>query len=178
MITVVDTTSLTAQHKNITPTNLKTYTNTKLGFSFQYPPKWLMAGKEVEVANLKGSITSVEINFIDTLSPTTLLVACHLTRGGELYQYAVSQFKLKQGWYAKDGKEIEVAGNKAIEANLISAIDGRGNKLTKPTKTVIVDLLNKKQSIEIQLQFKTPLSNEEAGVAEFNRILAGFKFTD
>lgn len=176
--TVVDTTVLAAQRKNISPLNYKTYSNTKLGFSFQYPAEWNKEAKDAEVVNLSGAVSSVEINFTDVNSQTTLVIACRLTKGSELYQYAVSQFKAKQGWYAKDAKQIEVAGKQAIEANMLSSTDGKGNQLNTPMKLVVVDLLDKKQTGEIQLQFKTPVGNEEKEVAKFNQLLSSFKFND
>ncbi|MCX6199293.1 MAG: PsbP-related protein [Bacteroidetes bacterium] len=174
----VDTTALVTQDKKIIPSSTKTYSNTNLGFSFHYPAEWSKEVKDAEVVNLSGAVTSVEINFNDTKSQTTLALACRFTKGSELYQYAVSQFKSKQGWYAKDAKQIEVAGKKAIEANLLSSTDGKGNQLNTPMKLIVVDLLDKKQTGEIQLQFKTPVANTEKGIAEFNRLLSSFKFND
>ncbi len=176
--TTVDTTAITALRKSIIPSKLKTYSNAKLGFSFQYSDRFTKVDDDVLSVNRFGETTSVEVNFTDSKTSTTFSVACYLMKGKELYQYAVSQLEAKKGWYAKDAEKIEVAGNNAIKANMILAVDGRGNKLKTPMKLEVIDFINKKQAIEIQIQFKTPLANVDTERADFNRLLTSFKFTD
>lgn len=156
----------------------KTYTNHKLGFSFPYPANWFQNGKEEEAVNLSGAPTVVTVNFSDSLSPTTLSVEYHLApKGAELYRYAVSQLAAMQGWYATGGKQTEVAGHKAIEANTILDKDGRGKPLNPPVRLIVVDFLDKQQTGGIEIQFRTPVP-EEAEVAKFRQLLSAFKFTD
>ena len=152
--------------------NPATYTNNRLGFTFQYPSTWFKNGKDAEVVNLSGTVTAVEINFTDTVSKTTFLIAYHLApKGAELYQYAVSQYDSSRG-----DKQIEVAGNKAIESYTTIHIDGRGNTLNPSLRLIVVYFLDKKQTGEIELQFKTPVTNENSEVAKFNQLLSSFKF--
>ena len=157
----------------------KTYTNEKLGFSFEYPETWLKEDKETEVINLSGAVTEIDLNFVEPVSETSLLVACHLApKGMALYQYAEEQFRAKKGWYAKDAKEINVGGKKAIQAFTSLQTNGKGGALNQSLRLIIVDMVDKQQTGEIQLQFKTALANEEAEVAMFNQLLSGFKFID
>lgn len=156
----------------------KTYSNSKLGFSFQYPSNWIENGNEEMAFNLSGQVTTVMINFHDVASSTTFSVEYHLApKGAELYRYALSQFVAKQGWYAKDAKQIEVAGNKAVEAFMRIENNGKGNALNTPLQLIAVDFLDKAQTGEIQLQFKTSVTNTTE-VAKFNQLVEGFKFTE
>ncbi len=156
----------------------KTYSNNKLGFGFSYPVNWVQNGKEEEAVNLSGAVTTVMINFSDNASSTTFSVEYHLApKGAELYRYAVSQFKAKEGWYAKDAKQIEVAGNKAVEAFMRIENNGKGNVLNTPLQLIVIDFLDKAQTGEFQLQFKTPVTNT-IEIAKFNQLVEGFKFTE
>ena len=157
----------------------KTYTNDKLGITFQYPDTWLKNGEDVNVTDLSGATTAIQINFIDTVSKTTLLIAYHLApAGADIFSYKNSQYSSSQGWYEKDAKEIEVAEKKAIVASRKLTISGKGNPLNPPIKSIIVDLLDKPQTGEIEFQFQTPATNEDSEVAMFNQLLSSFKFTN
>lgn len=159
--------------------NWKTYTNNQYGFTFQYPSTWSKFGDENNVADRMGNIVAIEVNFIDSLSNTTLLVSYHLPPNGvELYRYAVSQYESSQGWYVKGGKMIKIAGNKAVKVNTEMIVGGRGTKLNPPLRLILVDFLDKKQTGEIQLQFKTPLPDDDIEVAKFERLLSTFEFTN
>ena len=147
----------------------KIYTNTKLGFTFQYPAEWNRDEKDAEVVNRFGVATEIDLNFTDTISQTSLLVAYHFSPSGkQLYDYALSQ-QVSNG-----GKEVTVAGSNAIKTNNIINADGRGHAVKK-LQVIVVDFLDKKQAAEVQLQFKTPLPSE-IEVAKFNQLLLGFKF--
>ena len=89
----------------------------------------------------------------------------------------LSDFNSSKGWYVTGGKQIQVAGNTAIEANMTYDVDGRGNPIS-PLRNVIVDLLDKKQTGKIELQFKTPANGGDDEVAKFNKLLSTFKFTN
>ena len=164
--------------KDTIPVNWKTYTNQRLGITFKYPFTWVNNGKDAEVVNLTGTITAIEINFIDTVSSTTLLITYHLPpNGAELYKFAVSQFNSAQGLYAKDAKQIKVAGKKAIEAFQVTSVDGKEHLLNPPLRLILVDFLDKSQKGEFQLQFNTPLIDGDIEILNFKRLLSSFKFT-
>lgn len=178
--TIVDTnaTALNVPPQKQTALVPKIYSNAKFGFSFSYPANWIQNGKEEEAFNLSGTLTTLIINFSDDISSTTFSVEYHLPpKGGELYRYAVSQFKAKDGWYAKDAKQIEVDGNKALKAIMCIENNGKGNALNTPLQLIVVDFLDKAQTGEFQLQFKTPVTNTTE-VAKFNQLLEGFKFSE
>jgi hypothetical protein len=157
--------------KDTVTSNWKIYTNDSLGFTFQYPNTWYKNGQDAKVINRYGTIAAVEISFIDTVSKTSILIAYHFApMGAELYKYAVSQYD------SSISKEIKVAGNNAIVAITKLNIDGRGKALNLPLKLIIVDFLDKKQTGEIELQFKTPLTDEDSEIAKFNQLLSSFKF--
>ena len=164
--------------KDRIPSDWKTYTNKQYGFTFQYPTTWSKYGEERNVGDRTGNIVAIEVNFIDSLTSTTLLVSYHLPpNGAELYHYAVSQYESSQGWYEKGGKLIEIDGKKAVEAFTEMRISGRGTALNPPLRLILVDLLDKQQKGAIQLQFKTPLPDDEIEVAKFERLLSTFKLT-
>jgi hypothetical protein len=155
----------------------KIYTNEKFGFSFQYPSTWQQQGKEVEVVNLSGIVTTIGVYFRDTLFEATLSIEYRLPPNGvKLYQYALSQYNSSQGWYRAGGKKIKIDGNDAVEASLVSKTDGRGKSLNPPVRSIIIDFLDKKLTGEIQVQFKTPLPTEDIEVAKFKQLLSTFRF--
>jgi hypothetical protein len=165
--------------KDSIPSNWNTYTDNALGVYFKYPDTWTKYGEENNVINRSGNIAAVEVNFIDSLSNTTLLISYHLSpNGAELYKYAVSQYESSQGWYEKDGKLIEIDGSKAVVAFTEMRVSGRGTALNPPLRLILIDFLDKQQTGAIQLQFKTPFPDEEAEVAKFRLLLSTFKFTN
>jgi hypothetical protein len=163
----------------IIPSSWKTYTNKQYGFTFQYPGTWSKYGEENNIVNRLGSIVAIEVNFIDSLTSSTLLVSYHLPpEGKELYQYAISQYKSSQGWYERGGRLLVVAGNNAVEAFTKMSISGRGTALNPALRLILVDFLDKQQTGAIELQFKTPLPNDSFEVAKFERLLSTFKFSE
>jgi hypothetical protein len=165
--------------KHTIPSDWKTYNSRKLGFTFQYPNTWSKYGEENNIVDRLGNIVAIEVNFIDSLTSSTLLVSYHLPpEGKELYQYAISQYKSSQGWYEKGGKLLEVAGNKAVEAYTKMSISGRGTALNPALRLILVDFLDRHQTGAIELQFKTPLPNDSIEVAKFEQLLSTFKFLE
>jgi len=165
--------------KDSIPSNWKTFTNKQYGFTFQYPGIWSKYGNYANVIDRSGTIIAIKINFIDTLSHTTLIIKYHLApKGAEFYKHVVSQFDSAQGLYPNGVKQIEVAGQKAIKAISIISIDGKEHVLNPPEKLIIVDLLDKQQTGEIQFQFRTPLTNDKIELAKFELLLSTFKFTN
>lgn len=165
-------------NKNVAPLNWETYSNKRLGFSFQYPSTWIKNGKDAEVINLSGDTTAVEINFADNGSKTTLLIEYHFApKGAELFQYAVSQFESSKSLHTSKSKEIKVSGNRAIETITILSKNGRGNKINPELKLIIVDFLDKQKAGEFQFQFKTPLP-DNGEIEKFNQVLSTFTFNN
>jgi hypothetical protein len=157
----------------------KTYSNKKYGFEFQYPSTWTKEDKETEVINLSGTLTTVQINFFDAATKTTLLIEYHLApKGAEIYKNALAQFNSSQAPYATGKSMVEVAGNKAIQATSVIRIDGRGNALNPPLQLVLVDFLDKAGTGEFQFQLKTSLPSSEAEVAKSKKLLSTFVFTN
>ena len=177
--TIQDSSKINNVIKDTIPSNWKTYTNNQYGFTFRYPVTWSMYGKDANVIDRSGTIIAIKINFIDTISRTTLLIKYHLApKGAELYQHVVSQYHSTQGLYSNGVKQIVVAGQKAVKAISTVSIDGKEHVLNPPEELILVDLLDKQQTGEIQLQFRTPLTNDKIEVAKFERLLSTFNFTN
>lgn len=174
---VQDSVNKSESNKVTIPSNWKTYTNNQYGFTLQYPSTWSKYGKDANVIDRSGTIIAIKINFIDTVSNTTLLIKYHLApKGAELYNNVVSQFDSAQGLYSNGVKQIDVAGQKAIKAISTVSIDGKEHVLNPPEKLILVDLLDKQQTGEIQLQFRTPLTDDKIELDKFERLLSTFKF--
>lgn len=164
-------------HNDSVPQTWKTYSDDRLGLTFKYPSSWVKQGKDAEAVNLSGVTTVIGVYFSDTISKTIFSIEYHLPpNGAELYRYTLSQYDSSRGWYAKDGKKIQVAGNEAIEANTILSVNGKGKKLNPPLRVIIVDFLDRNQTGEMELQFTTPLPQEEMEVDNFKRLLSTIKF--
>jgi hypothetical protein len=178
------TTTTTTTTQSTTSTNIpngnvtwKTYTNSQYGFTFQYPDTWSLNGPEGNSENLSGAIMVHSIYFINSADNTHITVDYHLAPNGvELYQYALSQYQSSQGNYVANGKEIQVAGNIALEASNIWTKNGKGNPMP-PTQSLVVDFLDKQQTGEFELQFTTPVAGDIQEVANFNQSLSTFQFT-
>ena len=157
--------------------NQNTYTNAKAGIRFTYPATWVKAEEETNVTNLSGLITETDIWLADSSGETTLLIAHHFApAGAELYRYAASQFSARKGWYATGGLQLQVAGLTAYQATNTLKTDGRGQKMSSPIVSIVVDVPDKEQTGEFQFQFKTPANGANAQVALFNQLLTGFNF--
>ncbi len=147
-----------------------TYTNSKLGFTFSYPPSWAQYGKEAEVLDLSGRVMATEIRFVDTNSGSTLLVGHHpAPMGTELYEYSVTQCASARGC-----EQIIVGGSRAIRNSMVHMVDGRGHDLDPHLRVITVDLMNGDQTAAITLQFQTPVLSEDAQVPMFEQLLASF----
>jgi hypothetical protein len=158
-------------NKDSVPSGWKIYNNDRLGITFQYPATWTEYGKDADIINLSGNVRATEIHFSDTVSKTTLLVAYHFApAGADLYKYAVSQYD------SLNGKQIMVAGNKAVETFTMINADGKGNVLKSPLRSIVINFLDKQQSGDIELQFKTFVTNENIEIAKFNYLLSSLKF--
>lgn len=175
--TTDNTKPLTTTHtqtNSSTSSDVKTYTNSEYGFSFQYPVSWDQDGDPAKVIDLQGNVTNLEINFKDTKSNSNLLVAYHLPpKGNQIYQYALSNYDASQGNYQTGKKKISVAGVTALQADITLNRDGRGNTIS-PIRHIIVDFLDKDQTGSFDLQFSTGAPGD-SHVATFNQILSSFK---
>ena len=121
------------------------YSNTRYGFTFQYPVSWVKNNQDVEAADRYGKVILLEINFTDTFSKTNLSVTYHLQpRGSELFMYQLSQFNSSKGLYQKGKKQMIIASSKAIEGYTDINRDGKGNKLNTALRVIVVDILDKK----------------------------------
>lgn len=157
----------------------RTFSSAKVGCTFQYPSSWMINGEEAEVIDRSGALIAVVISFIDTANQSTLSLEYHMApQGKELYKYAHSQFDASQGWYAKGGSIIEVAGNEAVKASASIEKDGKGNTLNPPLRIVMVDFLDQAKSGAFQLQFKTPSPNEQVEIVKFEHLLSSFQFLE
>lgn len=154
----------------------KTYSNTKYGFSFQYPAAWVQNGSETEAFNLSGVVTSIEVNFVDSISECTLTIAYHLApQGATLFKYAAEQFQTKSGWYKEKAEQLTVAGNTAYKAVIFITADGKGHALNPSIKVIVVDFPDKNQTGEFQLQFKIPDGkNGHEQTTAFEQVLSSF----
>lgn len=158
--------------------NWKTYSNSKFGFTFQYPDSWIKPYKEVEIQNISGAISTVEIYFIDSTERTVLLITYHLApNGADLFKYNLSQYQSKKGYYSNHaGSKISFAGIEAIQATDTLWKDGKGELIQPPLKSVIVDFLDKEQTGTFELQFKTPLKTALKEDSRFTYLLSTFSF--
>lgn len=167
--------TLTSQIDNSISSDLKTYTNSKYGFSFQYPSSWNQNGDLVEVKDLQGSIVDVQIHLKDTISNSNLVVSYSpAPKGEQIYQYSVSEYNASQGIYTTNSKKISVAGTVALQADITLNHDGRGNT-TPSRRNIIVDFLDKQQTGAFKLMFSTSAPGDSE-VVKFNQVLSSFKF--
>jgi hypothetical protein len=166
--------SMQNEKRDSLPFIWKTYASNKLSCTFRYPSTWSQVGGEAETIDLKGNVTVVEISFVDSVTHSNLSIAYHLPPNGtKLYEYAVSNFNSSHG-----DKQIDVAGKKAILMQSIIKIDGKGHKLNSQLILIVVDLLDKNQTGEIEFQFKFPKSIGDEEVPKFNQLLSSFNFTN
>ena len=81
------------QTNNSTSSDLKMYTSSEYGFSFQYPQSWDQIGNPIKAQDLQGNITNIEINFKDKVSNSNLLVTYYLPpKGDQIYQYSLLNY--------------------------------------------------------------------------------------
>jgi hypothetical protein len=119
---------------------------------------------------------SIVVNFIDTASNSTFLIEYHLApSGAELYKYSKAQFDLSQGAFVTGAKQIRIAGNEAIEAISAMSKDIKGNIIDPPVKVISVQFLDKRQTGEFELHFKTPLPGRIES-DKFMKVISTFKF--
>lgn len=167
------------QRNDTVPSNWKTYFNTTLGFTFQYPSTWSKYGEDSKMTDASGRPILVTVSFMDAVSHTTFLIKYHLAPNGlERYQTVLSQFDSSKGLYEKDRRQTEVAGHKAIEGFATITTDGKDHPLDPPDRLILVDFLDKQKTGEIEIQLRTPLPNNDSEVANLIQILSTFKFAN
>jgi len=156
----------------------KTYDN-NLGITFKYPKTWTNYGDESKILDRTGKVMTVIVNLIDTITQSTLLIKYHLAPyGEEVYKSALAKYNSSKDLYEKARKQLEINGNKAIEGTITMLVDGKDHKLTPPLRVIVVDFLDKQKTGEIELQFKTPLTDDGLEVSKFDKLLTTFKFTN
>lgn len=159
------------------PLNWEKYSNDNLGITFQYPNNWINSGEESFAIDRTGARVGIKIYFIDSVSNTSLLVDYHFApNGAELYNYAESQHESSQGMYSTDSKVIMVAGNKAIEAVSKISTNGKGMAIIPPLRLIVINFLDKQQTGSYELQFRTPILDNEVEVAKFNQLITTINF--
>jgi dipeptide/tripeptide permease len=153
----------------------KTYLNKQLHISFQYPATWNQL-QVVNVVNSTGIATSTEVQFEDTLQKKRFLLVYHPASAGEsLFWYALQQYNETKGWYAENKKEMIVAGKKTLVATSKVTINGKGNVLSTPLKSVVVVFLDQQNKGEFELQF-TVSDDGSAEDKELQHVLSSFQF--
>jgi hypothetical protein len=166
-----------AVKNNDIPVSWKTYSNTRLGFTFRYPATWYQNGKDADVINLSGVKTEVDISFTDSASKSSLFIAYHLApEGAKFYNDISNQYHASQGRFASGSAQIQIAGKNAFQSATVVNRDGKGHELNPSLKLVIVDLPDYAQTGAVELQFKTPATNAETELNLFHQLLSGFKF--
>ncbi len=158
---------------------LKTFSENKLPFTFNFPKTWIIQDNLVEVVDRFNNLAVLRAYILDSLTGSSLTVEYHLPPNGvDDYEYLLSQFNALQGWYANGAKQIKVAGKDALKANNLLTKNGKGYAINPPLRVIIVALLDNHQTGEIQLQFQTPSTDKEKEETEkFNRLLTSFKFS-
>ncbi|MBS1684472.1 MAG: hypothetical protein JSS76_06950 [Bacteroidetes bacterium] len=159
------------------PSGWKTYVNSKYGYSFEYPDSWAYSGVDAESVDLQGRIIVIQSTFVDTVSNTKLEVSYHLSPWGiEYYKSVTARYDSGRDWYAHDRRQLQIAGNNALEAITTIDIGASGIKLNPPLSLTVVDVLDKKQVGEIEMQLVTPQPNSKIEGAKFEQLLNTFKF--
>jgi len=154
----------------------KTYTNNQLGLTFRYPVTWRKYGKDINVSDRFKNVTEIEIDFIDSILNTTLSMECHLgPKGTGRYKFALSTFKSSEVDYLNGSKQIMIAGTKAIETFTTLNVNGKGDPIA-PVLSIAIDFLNKQRTGSVELQFRTPVVNENVAIENLNLLLSTFKF--
>lgn len=155
----------------------KTYSNDKYGFSFQYPTVWVKRGNDVPIGDRSGNTAGISINFIDTISNSTLSVDYHaFPYGLDFYNYVLSQFNSSLGWYATERKQIKVGESEAIQAITEITVNGKGNPINPPLRIIVIDFLDKRNNGEIELQFRSTLPTAVVEVDRLKKLLSTFRF--
>jgi hypothetical protein len=155
----------------------KYYLNNKLGIYFQYPSSWKKQEKDVESVNLSNEPTAIELAFDDTVLKSSFVLIYHFPPHGEvLFKHAESEFNSSTGWFAENGKQIEVAGTKALWATAILKADGKGRALNPPIKTFLIYFRGEKKASEFELQFKTPAPVIDIANSQLEHLLSSFRF--
>lgn len=165
------------QQKDSIPENWETYSDDKLGISFQHPGSWTKQGKNAEIINLSGENIKTGIYFSDSTNRTRVSIEYSFDSNAvKIYRYAASQFIASQKATLNKSRKLLVDGCEAIEISKEYKINGKGKTLNPPLKKIIVDFMDKNNKGEIQIQFQTPLSKEQEEENDFNKLLSSFKF--
>jgi hypothetical protein len=166
-----------ALDKDSIPSDWKTYANKELGIRFQVPPTWIKYGKESNAVNRDGAVMVRMVNFIDTVSKSVFYLEYHVAPyGAELYKYDKAQIDSLKGATKKEAKQISIAGNKVTETFSTMSSDIKGNIYNPPLKFVNIFFLDKRQTGEFNLHFRTFLPISETEISRFNRVLSTIKF--
>jgi hypothetical protein len=156
-------------------TTWKTYINKQLHISFQYPATWSQH-QAVNVINRTGLNASTEVQFVDTIQEKRFQLIYHSAPAGEnLYRYALQQYNETKGWYAENKREMIVAGRKALVATSTVTMNGKGNVLSTPLKSVVVVFLDQQDKGEFELQYTVP-DDGRADDKELQHILSSIQF--
>ena len=175
---LINNPAVTTHPKDSIPSTWKTYTNKNLGISFQYPGSWLQLGNESKSVNRSGGVMSISISFMDTITQSTLFIEYHLPPyGAELFKNSLAEFNSSRDQAgATSRKTITVAGSKALETISTMTKDIKGNIYDPPLTIIQVVFLDKQQTGEFHLRFKTPIPNSGTESHRLNQLLSTIEF--
>jgi hypothetical protein len=150
--------------------NWKTYTNSKYGFTFQYPGTWVME-EDTDII-VSGKVTSRSISFTDTISKTFLLIGYSLYQGADIYNFYSTNYD------SSHSKRITVDGNDAIQITTAVNRNGKGKLLNRIDrgKEIDVEFLDKKKTGEFELKFIAHLNNLTTEIKKFDHLINSFRF--
>lgn len=169
--------SFKSLNKDTIPSDWKTYANNELGISFQIPPTWAKYGKESNAVNRNGAVMAIMVNFIDTVSKSVFYLEYHLAPYGvQLYKYDKAQIDSLNRENKEELNQVSVLGNGILESFSTMSSDIKGNIYNPSLKFAHVFFLDKQQTGEFDLHFRTllPISNNE--ISKFNQVLSTIKF--
>lgn len=141
-------------------TATKTYTNPQYGFSFAYPSGW-----ETPQGNFNG--TDFELSAKESIVSPFL---SYYPSGSKL---SLNDF-VNGPWghsTTDTPKQITVAGQKAYEFSYVTTINGRGQ--SDPLFNQQVGFQGSNGGFYV-INFSVPLTEQAAGIVQFNQLLASF----
>jgi hypothetical protein len=167
----------TTQQKDPVLSNWKTYTNTKYGFTFQYPDTWTKNGEESNTINRKGEVMAISVNLIDTATQSVFSLIYSLPPyGPEVYKIEEDQYNSYKSSDEVDIKKNIIAGNDAVETFTTMSKDIHGNIYDPALKLIHIVFLDKQKTGAFNLNFRTPELGSEKEISKFNQLLPTFKF--
>lgn len=141
------------------------YENKKIGLNYSLSKNYIESNAPKEIKDLSGKLKKFEIEYLDTISGSSLNFYFYPKENGETI------YKLKQDLFESSKNRVKVANTEGVISTEKLIKNGKGKKLKKPIELMKIDFYNKKSGYT-----QIIVKSKKIDTLSINKILSSIEF--